>query len=44
MDEAGPSNSKRAKTEPEKEDDIEIDVSDIIDLEILRKQTSSLKQ
>ena len=40
MDEAGPSNSKRAKTEPEKEDDIEIDVSDIIDLEILRKQTS----
>ena len=38
LDEAGPSNSKRAKSEPENEDVIEIDVSDVIDLEILRKQ------
>jgi len=40
MDEAGTSNSKRAKTEPEIEDDSEIDVSDVIDLETLRKQKS----
>ena len=40
MDEAGPSNSKRAKTKPETEDESEIDVSDVIDLDTLRKQKS----
>ena len=38
MNEAGPSTSKRARTEHETEDDSEIDVSDVIDLEELHKQ------
>ena len=36
--EAGPSTSKRARTEHETEDDSEIDVSDVIDLDELHKQ------
>ena len=36
--EAGPSTSKRARTEHETEDDSEIDVSDVIDLDALHKQ------
>ena len=38
MNEAGPSTSKRARTEHETEDDSEIDVSDVIDLDELHKQ------
>ena len=37
MNEAGPSTSKRARTEHETEDDSEIDVSDVIDLDELHK-------
>ena len=44
MDEAGPSTSKRARTEHETEveSESEIDVSDVIDLDTLRKQRSKV--
>ncbi len=40
MDEAGPSSPKRAKSGTEEDEVTEIDVSDVIDLEILRKQST----